>query len=79
MADLTPELREKFLKFKEKYEHAESRLQAADASGAVISKDTWESALAEVPLTPEELKLYRKLVAMHSVNGGELFAIGENE
>jgi hypothetical protein len=79
MADLTPELRTKFLKFKEEYDYAEARLKVADASSAVVSKGTWGAALDAVPLTPDELKLHKTLIAMHSASGGELFAIGENE
>ena len=77
MLELTPELRERFLRFRDAYEHTKAKLEADDASGYVIAGGTWEAALKEVPLTPDELKLYRKLVAMHSVNGGELFGIDD--
>jgi hypothetical protein len=34
-----------------------------------------KAAQQAVPLTLDELHLYKKLTALHSVNGGELFAI----
>jgi hypothetical protein len=66
-------LREKFKQFHDAYEWAHSRLTAAGASEAVIAYEVWEEAQKAVPLTPAELRLYKQLVAMHSVNGGELF------
>jgi len=45
----------------------------------VIAKRVWEEAAAAVPLEPDELLLYKKLVAMHSVNGGELFPETDRE
>lgn len=71
--NLTPELRKRFLAFREVYLAAEARMSGDDVQGAVIARRTWEEALAAVPLDREELILYKKLVAMHSVNGGELF------
>jgi hypothetical protein len=73
--DLTPELREKFLRFHQAYEFARVKLEASGASGHTIARTVWEEALREEFLSLDELKLYKKLVAMHSVNGGELFAL----
>ncbi|MEO8650109.1 MAG: hypothetical protein ABI539_13170 [Acidobacteriota bacterium] len=77
MNELTPELREKFLKFRTAYQEIESSLILAGASGSFIATQVWESAGQLVPLTPDELHLYKSLVAMHSVNGGELFALDQ--
>lgn len=71
--DLTSELRRKFIAFREAYLATEQRLIEQDMQGAVIAVRVWEEARVAVPLTPEELILYKKLVAMHSVNGGVLF------
>ena len=73
MQPITPELRARFLRFREAYEHARAKLTEEGAAGHVVASRPWEVALAEVPLTPEELKRYKMLVALHSVNGGELF------
>ena len=47
---------------------------AEGTQGLVIAKRVWSIALNEVPLTAEELYLYKRMVAIHSVNGGELFS-----
>jgi hypothetical protein len=73
MSELSTGLREKFKQFHDAYEWAHARLTATGASEAVIAYDVWEEAQKAVPLTPAELRLYKQLVAMHSVNGGELF------
>ena len=70
---LTNSLREKFLRFHDVYEQNRERLLAEGVSGAVLSSAVWEDSLREVPLAAKELLLYKKLIAMHSVNGGELF------
>jgi hypothetical protein len=46
-----------------------------EAHGYEIAAEPWKAAEEAEPLTPEELTLYKKLVAMHSVNGGELFGV----
>lgn len=74
MVELTSELRRRFTDFRIVYLATERRLIEEEVQGAVIAVKVWEEALAAVPLTPEELVLYKKLVAMHSVNGGVLFA-----
>jgi hypothetical protein len=71
-------LREKFKKFHDAYEWAHARLTATGASEAVIAYEVWEEAQRSVHLSPAELRLYKQLVAMHSVNGGELFGTGED-
>ena len=48
------------------------------ASGAVIAVRVWQAAEAEVPLTLDELSLYKRHIALQSVNGGTLFAIDED-
>ena len=72
---LSPELRRKFLRFREVYEFTFARLQDEGASGSLIANQTYAAALREVPLTATELRLYKMHVALHSVNGGELFSI----
>lgn len=76
MDELTPALRAKFLKFREVYEFEHARLVAAEVKGWRLAQGPWKAARSVVPLTLEEDRLYKKLVAMHSVNGGELFALG---
>ena len=79
MDSITPELRGKFLRFREVYEFTLEKLQLEGASGSVVAVKVWEAALREVPLTAEELRLYKMHVALQSVNGGELFAVALNE
>jgi hypothetical protein len=43
------------------------------AAGHVVASRPWDEAIAEVPVASGELKLYKLLVALHAVNGGELF------
>ena len=73
MHELTPELRDKFLRFREVYEHNRIKLEESGASGKVVAAEVWKAALEAVPLTADELRTYKSLIAMHSVNGGELF------
>jgi hypothetical protein len=77
--ELTPELRAKFLRFHEEYEFEHARLVATEVKGFRLAQGPWTAAQREVPLQPDELKLYKKLVALHSVNGGELFALAPIE
>ena len=74
MGNITPELQGKFLRFREVYEFTLEKLQQEGASGSVVAVKVWEAAQQEVPLTPKELRIYKMHVALHSVNGGELFA-----
>ena len=71
--NLTPELRKRFLAFREVYLAAEARMIDEEMLGSLIARKSWIEALAAVPLDFEERTLYKKLVATHSVNGGELF------
>ena len=73
---LTPALRKRFLRFNEAYHYHRDRLTASGASGSVIARDCWTLALRDEFLSLDELKRYKMLVALHSVNGGELFALG---
>jgi hypothetical protein len=57
--------------FREEYIAAERRMIDQEVHSAVIAVKVWEEATAKVPLDRAELLLYEKLVAMHSVNGGE--------
>jgi hypothetical protein len=66
-------MRERFIRFREVYEFTRERLVAEGAAGHVIASRPWDAALAAEPLESWELKLYKQLVAMHAVNGGELF------
>ena len=43
------------------------------AAGHVVASGPWDAATEAVPLERWELQFYKQLVAMHSVNGGELF------
>lgn len=74
MDELTPELRARFVKFREAYEVEHARLVAAEVKGFQLAQGPWEAAQRAIPLRADELLLYKKLVAMHSVNGGSLFA-----
>ena len=73
MQKITPELRDRFLRFREVYESTRDRLIAEGASGHIVASRPWDAAVKAVPLEPWELKLYKQLVAMNAVNGGELF------
>jgi hypothetical protein len=79
MIEITPALREKFLRFHEAYEFARAKLKDEGASGAVIAVKVWKAAEREVPLTPDELHLYKRHIALQSVNGGILFAIEDED
>ena len=79
MTQITPSLREKFLQFHEVYEFTFAKLKAEGASGAVIAVRVWKAAEAEVPLTPDELRLYKRHIALQSVNGGTLFALDDQD
>lgn len=72
---ITPELRERFLRFREVYEARRVELLEGQASGRLVATEPYSAAQEAVPLTLEELHLYKKLAALHSVNGGELFAL----
>ena len=74
MEKITPQLRERFLRFCGAYEAERERLEAEGVSGKVVAARVWQAALREVPLDARELHLYKLATALHSVNGGELFA-----
>ena len=71
--DLTIPLREKFQRFHDVYERTHERLISEGVTGALLATKVWDDSLKEMPLTPAELRLYKQLIAMHSVNGGDLF------
>jgi hypothetical protein len=75
LMNLTPELRTRFLHFREAYETRRLKMIEDGAHGYEIAAVPWKAAQEAEPLTPDELRLYKKLVAMHSVNGGEIFAV----
>lgn len=50
---LIPELRAKFLRFREVYEATRTRFTEEGASGAVIATYAWQIALRTVPLAPK--------------------------
>ena len=77
MIEITPALRERFLRFHEAYEFARGRLKKEGASGAVVAARVWNEAQREVPLTPEELHTYKRHIVLQSVNGGILFALDD--
>jgi hypothetical protein len=72
---MTPELRERFRRFREVYEARRLELVEGQASGRLVATEPYKAAQQAVPLTLDELHLYKKLTALHSVNGGELFAV----
>ena len=59
MTALTPELKAKFLAFRQAYEHARETMIAQDMQGALIAVKVWEIAQGAVPLTPDEMKVYK--------------------
>ena len=73
MHEITAEQRERFLEFRAVYEFEKAKLVDQGAAGHVLASRPWEAAMKAVPLEPAELKIYKIMVAMHSVNGGELF------
>lgn len=73
MKELDPQLKSQFERFREIYLSVERRLTDEGASAALIAQETYRVAMLAVPLTAAELKLYKMLVAIHSVNGGKLF------
>ena len=79
MDRITPKLQKKFIRFHEVYELTQARLKDEGASGAVIAERVWKAALEAVPLTPDELRIYKIHIALQSVNGGRLFAIEDRE
>ncbi len=70
---VSPKLRAKFLAFREVYLVIEQRLTEEEAHAAVIARTVWVEAQSAIPLDPDELKVYKFLTAMQSVNGGEPF------
>lgn len=79
MHEITDEQREKFRRFRAVYEAELERLRGEGASGLEVASGSWRAAMAAVPLEPWEEKIYKIMVAMHSVNGGELFGNAAEE
>jgi hypothetical protein len=70
---MTPYRRERFEKFHAFYTEAKTRLEESDAAGN-IHELAWREAQIKAPLLEREMPLYKKHVAIHSVNGGQLFS-----
>src|SRR4051794_11180140 len=73
MPKMTPYRRECFEKFHAIYTEAKTRLEEEAAAGNLHDL-AWREAQTKAPLLDSEIPLYKKLVAIHSVNGGQLFA-----
>lgn len=73
MKEPDPTLKALFEQFREICVSVGEKLELEGASAALIAQETYRVALLAVPLTAAELKLYKMLVAIHSVNGGVLF------
>jgi hypothetical protein len=71
---MTPQLRSRFHHFRDAYEARGLQMIEAGAHGYELADLPWKAAQEVEPLTADELRLYKKLVALNSVNGGELFA-----
>ena len=61
MENLTPELREKLSKFLEIERWHRAFLNAYATQNEAVSRLCWEAAFREVPLTPEESRIYREI------------------
>jgi hypothetical protein len=61
MGALNPELREKLSKFFEVESWHRALLNSYATKCDQISRRCWEAALNEVPLNPEERRIYREL------------------
>lgn len=61
MDNLTPELREKLSRFLEIERWHRALLNSYATKCDHISRKSWEAALSEVPLTPEERRIYSEL------------------
>ena len=59
METLTPDLAEKFAKFRAAYDEAKIWLIDAGGGAETIARNTLNAALEEVPLSEKELELYR--------------------
>jgi hypothetical protein len=70
---MTPYRRERFLKFHAIYTEAKTRLEESDATGNTHEL-AWREAQKKEPLLESEIPFYKKLIALHSVNGGQLFS-----
>lgn len=62
MENLTPELREKFKKFRNSYEWAIVWLADAGGNAERKARDAWLAATREVPVTEMEEDLFRRLM-----------------
>lgn len=60
--DLTPELRAKLNKFCEIERWHRAFLAASPAANGSIHRRSWEAAFREIPLTPEETRIYQQLI-----------------
>jgi hypothetical protein len=70
--DLTDEQRERFREFCTLYEINYEIESSRETVSATASQNAYEKTLAEIPLTAEELKLFKIQFAIRAVNGGEI-------
>lgn len=70
---MTPHRRERFLSFHQTYLSERDRLLSDEVAENQVHELAWQVAQKSNPLLPTEIPLYRKLVAIQSVNGGILF------
>lgn len=70
---ISDELRQKFIRFREAYMLAQSKLTEDGADSRMIAVGSWEAARRAEPLTNDELRIYNKFhVAVHNVSKGNL-------
>lgn len=72
-SEISLELQNRFRRFREIYLEEQQRQRTNGSSGWLLANEPYKVALREVPLAPDELRLYKKLFALQSVNGGTLF------
>jgi hypothetical protein len=70
--DLSDEQRQRFREFCTLYEINYEIEWSRETVTGVASFNAYQKTLAEIPLNPEELKLFKILFAQRAVNGGEI-------
>ena len=65
METLPPEIHEKFTVFRTVYDEARTWLVQSGGPAETIARNTLNAALREVPLSDEELELYKAWLKQH--------------
>ena len=68
MEALPPDLTEKFTKFQEAYDEARVWLVSVGGGPETVARNVFNAALREVPLTDEELALYKTWLKSNLLN-----------